>query len=85
MRVRVGWINSSRGEVHRFTEIPRVLSPGNARTLLAVRFEPKMPLVSPSLLSPSKKKSFEVTIDVGLQGKPLTDVDLEALNNAKVL
>jgi hypothetical protein len=61
-------------------EIPRVLSPGNTRTLPEVTFEPKMPVVSPSLLSPSKKKSSEFTFDAGLQGKPLTDV--EALKSA---
>jgi len=36
--------------------------------------------VSPSLLSPSKKKSLEVTFDASLQGKPLTEV--EALKSA---
>ena len=58
----------------RFIAAPRVLSPGNERTFAAVTLEPKLFVVLPSLVSPSKKKSFAPTFEAGLQGKPFTDM-----------
>lgn len=59
----------------RFIESPRVFSPGNARTSAGVTIDPKMLDVFPSLPNPPKKKSSEVTAEVGLHGKPLTDME----------
>jgi hypothetical protein len=78
--IALGWewdgLTPPTAKSTRLIEIPRILSPGNTRTLPDVTFEPKMHVVSLSLLSPSKKKkSSEVTFDVGLQEKSLTDVD----------
>lgn len=59
----------------RFIEIPRVFSPGNERTFAGVTLEPKGLVVLPSLANPSKKKSPEVTVLSGLQGKPLMETE----------
>jgi len=75
-----GGITPPMAKSTRLIELPRVLSPGNVRTLATVALEPKMFVVFPSLLNPSKKKSSELTFDAGLQRKPLTDV--EALKSA---
>ncbi|CAL9162998.1 unnamed protein product [Musa hybrid cultivar] len=56
----------------RFMETPRVLSPGKLSTLALVTLDPKILLVLPSLDSPAKKKSSDVTPDAGLHGNPLT-------------
>ncbi|CAL9747679.1 unnamed protein product [Musa acuminata subsp. burmannicoides] len=56
----------------RFMETPRVLSPAKLRTFAGVTLEPKMLLVLPSLDSPAKKKSSDVTLEAGLHGNPLT-------------
>lgn len=58
----------------RFIEIPRVFTPGNARTFAGVTADPNI-VVFPSLLSPSKKKSPEVTSAASLQGKPLREAE----------
>lgn len=57
-----------------FIESPRVFSAGNARTFPCNTLLPKGLLVSPSLARPSKKKSFEVTFEAGLQGKPVMEM-----------
>uniref|UniRef100_A0A2N9FTS7 Uncharacterized protein n=1 Tax=Fagus sylvatica TaxID=28930 RepID=A0A2N9FTS7_FAGSY len=63
-----------RAKSTQFIAAPRVLSSGNERTFAAVTFEPKMFVVLPSLVSPSKKRSFAFTFEAGLQGKPFTDM-----------
>ncbi|PON61020.1 hypothetical protein TorRG33x02_181750 [Trema orientale] len=49
-------------------ESPRVFSPGNDWTSAKAKRTPVPIFTLPSLISPSKKKSSEVTCDLGLHG-----------------
>lgn len=51
------------------SDMPRVLSPGNVRTLPADTDTPKTSVLFPGLVRPSKKKSSDVISEMGLQGK----------------